>query len=112
MPIPSWLMPARGCVPASSHSSRELIMHDRKMNPTRHLATSLVASLMCLSLAAHAQESANADLDACVKEQQIVLTAKGAGMGALAGLGTALFSKNKDALKNAAIGALLSTILL
>jgi hypothetical protein len=75
------------------------------MNPTRHLATSLVASLMCLSLAAHAQESANADLDACVKEQQIVLTAKGAGMGALAGLGTALFSKNKDALKNAAIGA-------
>lgn len=80
-------------------------MHDRKMNPTRHLATSLVASLMCLSLAAHAQESANADLDACVKEQQIVLTAKGAGMGALAGLGTALFSKNKDALKNAAIGA-------
>ncbi len=81
-------------------------MHNRKTNTARQLAASAVASLMCLSLAAHAQESANADLDACVKEQQIALTAKGAGMGAIAGLGTALFSKNKgDALKNAAIGA-------
>lgn len=81
-------------------------MQNRKMNTARKLAASTVAALMCLSTVAHAQESANNDLDACVKEQQIALTAKGAGAGAIAGLGTALFSKNKnDALKNAAIGA-------
>lgn len=34
-----------------------------------------------------------------------MLTAKGAGAGAIAGLGASLFSNNKDALKNAAIGA-------
>ena len=80
-------------------------MHNPRTTTARRFATGLATSLLCLSLAAHAQESANADLDACVKEQQIVLTAKGAGMGALAGLGTALFSNNKDALKKAAIGA-------
>ncbi len=81
-------------------------MHKHKMNTLRQFATSTVTAMLCLSTAAYAQESANADLDACVKEQQIALTAKGAGVGAIAGLGTALFSKNKnDALKNAAIGA-------
>ena len=72
----------------------------------RTIPAALISSLLCLSFAAKAQESANADLDACVKEEQIALTVKGAGAGALAGLGAALFSGNKnDALKKAAIGA-------
>lgn len=81
-------------------------MHKNKMPLLRQFATIYVAGLLCLSVAAHAQESANTDLDSCVKEEQIALTAKGAGAGAIAGLGAAIFSKKKDdALKNAAIGA-------
>ncbi|TYC62190.1 hypothetical protein ETQ85_01155 [Zoogloea oleivorans] len=76
------------------------------MHTTQKIAAKAIAALLCLSTAAHAQESANTELDACVKEEQIMLTAKGAGAGVLAGLGAALFSNNKkDALKNAAIGA-------
>lgn len=81
-------------------------MQTLSANLTRKIAVPTIATLMLLSSVAHAQESANNDLDACVKQEQIALTAKGAGLGAAAGLGTALFSKNKkDALKNAAIGA-------
>lgn len=81
-------------------------MHNRKIHSPRRLATSVATALMLLSVSVHAQESANADLDACVKEQQIQLTAKGAATGAIAGLGAAMFSnKKEDALKKAAIGA-------
>ena len=76
------------------------------MHSTRQLATAVATALMFLSVSVHAQESANADLDACVKEQQIQLAAKGAATGAIAGLGAAMFSnKKEDALKKAAIGA-------
>lgn len=81
-------------------------MNKNKTPFLRRFSTGTLFGLLCLSFAAHAQESANTDLDACVKQEQIALTAKGAGAGAIAGLGAALFSKNgNDALKNAAIGA-------
>lgn len=70
--------------------------------------TVVVASLLLpvASTFSHAQESANADLDSCVVQEQTILTAKGAGMGIVAGLGAALFGKNKDdSIKKAAIGA-------
>lgn len=81
-------------------------MYDRKMKNMRQLTSSAIACLMCLSFAANSQESTNTDLDSCVHQQQIILTAKGAGVGAIAGLGASLFSNNKkDAVKGAAIGA-------
>lgn len=52
---------------------------------------------------AFAQESAYADLDACTKNEQIKLTAKGAAVGALAGFGGALFSGKKDKAGKAAL---------
>lgn len=74
----------------------------------RRFKTVVIASLL-LPLAStfgHAQESANADLDSCVLQEQTIATAKGAGMGVVAGLGAALFGKNKDdSIKKAAIGA-------
>ena len=80
----------------------------KKVIAYQKLATSSLVALLCLSTAAQAQESANPKLDACVKDEQIALTAKGAGLGAMAGLGASLFSSNKeDALKKAAIGAAL-----
>lgn len=81
-------------------------MKNIKINKFRQVFTGVAVVLMCVSTVVHAQESANADLDVCVKEQQIALTAKGAATGAALGLGAALFSQNKDnALKKAAIGA-------
>ena len=81
-------------------------MHKNTSPLLHQFAISTMAALLCLATAVHAQESANSELDACVKQEQIALTAKGAGAGAIAGLGAALFFKNKnDALKNAAIGA-------
>lgn len=63
-------------------------------------------SLMAVSGISKAQESAYADLDACTKDQQIKLTAKGAVTGLLAGFGGAfLAGKKDDAVKVAAIGA-------
>ena len=76
------------------------------MNNPRQLVPVTIATLLCLSVAAHAQESVYPDLDACVKDEQIALTAKGAGAGAIAGLAAALFSnKKQDPLKSAVIGA-------
>lgn len=73
------------------------------------IAVCTLLTTLCLTTFVHAQESANAELDACVRDEQITLTAKGAGLGALAGLGAALFSGNKNkedaAIKQAAIGA-------
>ena len=75
-------------------------------NSTKNFSLSSLVLALCLSTAVQAQESANAELDACTTSEQIATTAKGAGLGMLAGLGSALFSNNKDAaLKNAAIGA-------
>jgi hypothetical protein len=55
---------------------------------------------------AFAQESAYAELDACAKDEQIRLTAKGAALGMMTGLGGALFAGKKDqAAKAAVIGA-------
>ncbi|WP_313705966.1 hypothetical protein [Massilia sp.] len=67
----------------------------------------ILAVMTCVySVGALAQESAYADLDACTKDEQIRLTAKGAAIGLVTGLGGALFSGKKDkALKAAAIGA-------
>src|SRR5258708_2581865 len=64
------------------------------------------ASLLQLSANVQAQESANADLTSCVRNEQIVTTAKGAGAGAIAGL-SAMFvaHKSNDAVKGALIGA-------
>ncbi len=78
-----------------------------KIKSIRHSSMVALAALMCLtSIATHAQESVNPELDKCVKDEQIALTAKGAGMGALTGLGMGLLSGNKEeALKKAAAGA-------
>jgi hypothetical protein len=64
------------------------------------------ASLVQLSSNVYAQESANAELDSCVRNEQIVTTAKGVGAGAIAGL-SAMFvaHKSNDAVKGALIGA-------
>jgi hypothetical protein len=60
-----------------------------------------LSSILC-----HAQESATSELDSCVVQEQVISTAKGAGLGVVAGLGAALFGKNKDdSIKKAAIGA-------
>jgi hypothetical protein len=78
-----------------------------KIKSIRYSSMAALAALMCLNSAVtHAQESANPELDKCVKDEQMALTAKGAGIGAIAGLGSALLSGNKeDALKKAAAGA-------
>lgn len=66
----------------------------------------IAAASLSLPGISHAQESAYADLNACTKDQQIKMTAKGALTGALAGFGGALLSgKKDDALKVAAVGA-------
>lgn len=79
-----------------------------KIKSIRQSSTVALIALMCLTSAAtRAQESANAELDQCAKDEQIALTAKGAGIGAIAGLGSALFSggNKEDALKKATAGA-------
>jgi len=79
---------------------------------TRSFKTVVVASLLfpLASTFSYGQESANADLDSCVTQEQTILTAKGAGMGLVAGLGAAFFGKNKDdSVKKAAIGAAVGT---
>jgi len=66
----------------------------------------LAAVLQLCTTSVSAQESAYADLDACTKNEQIKLTAKGAMIGALAGLGGAFLSGKKDkALKATLVGA-------
>lgn len=69
------------------------------------------AITLFLSGASSAQESAYADLDACTKNEQIKLTAKGAMTGAITGLGAALFSGKKDkAVQAAAVGAVVGGV--
>jgi len=81
-------------------------MQTLKAKLARKIVGTSTSALLFLSLTAHAQESVNAELDSCVKGQQISLTGKGMVMGALTGLGAALLgNKKNDALKEAAIGA-------
>lgn len=72
-------------------------------------ATAIAAvatGLLLLSTLAWAQESANDELNSCVKKEQLLTTAKGAGIGALTGLTAMLVSHKKDdAVKGAVIGA-------
>jgi len=72
----------------------------------RARAVLFAAMTTMYSAGALAQESAYAELDACAKDEQIRLTAKGAAIGLMTGLGGAMFSGKKDkAVKAAAIGA-------
>ncbi|GAB2873429.1 hypothetical protein GCM10027093_06230 [Paraburkholderia jirisanensis] len=65
-----------------------------------------VTGMLFLTSGAYAQESANDDLNSCVRKEQILTTAKGAGIGALTGLTAMLAThKKEDALKGAVIGA-------
>ncbi len=71
----------------------------------------LVLSAFISSMIFHATVEAQVAIgdearNACVKDEMIALTVKGAGLGAMAGLGSALFgNKKEDALKKAAAGA-------
>ncbi|MEM5340573.1 hypothetical protein [Paraburkholderia azotifigens] len=62
--------------------------------------------MMFLATQVSAQESATDDLNSCVRKEQILTTAKGAGIGAVTGFAAMLVSNKKnDALKGAAVGA-------
>lgn len=52
--------------------------------------------LLALPLAAGAQESVNAQLDACIREQQRAASVKGAALGALGKLGSALLARRQE----------------
>ncbi|CAN0621682.1 conserved membrane protein of unknown function [Burkholderia multivorans] len=80
-------------------------MKNNKQWQVAVLATVATGTLF-LASGAYAQESANDDLNSCVRKEQIVTTAKGAGIGALTGLAAMLVSNKKDdAVKGALIGA-------
>lgn len=69
----------------------------------------LVAAILASVIGApRAQESVNAALDECVRKEQVKMTAKGAALGALAGLLKSAVSDNQkggDVAKNMAVGA-------
>jgi hypothetical protein len=68
--------------------------------------SAVAAGMLILATGVKAQESANDDLNSCVRKEQIVTTAKGAGIGALTGLAAMLVSNKKDdAVKGAVVGA-------
>ncbi|RQW26593.1 hypothetical protein EHS17_09370 [Rhodobacteraceae bacterium CH30] len=69
-------------------------------------AVCLCLSVMTLSGQLYAAESAYEDLNSCAIKEQVIMTAKGAGIGALTGFGAALLSgKKDDMVKGALIGA-------
>ncbi len=80
------------------------------MNP-HHLSASklfllIPTAFLYLSGAASAQESVIEAQNACVRDEQVSSTVKGAGVGLITGLGAGLLSGKKDnAVKGAAIGA-------
>lgn len=79
---------------------------NRKKNMTAMASATIATVLLLAAFNASAQESANDDLNACVKQEQIVTTAKGVGIGALTGLTAMLVTHKKDdAVKGALIGA-------
>lgn len=73
----------------------------------RNFVLSTFIGALIFSTSVHAQVAVSDEArDACVKDEMIVLTAKGAGLGVVAGLGAALFSsKKEDTLKKAVVGA-------
>ncbi|WP_157187678.1 glycine zipper family protein [Paraburkholderia dioscoreae] len=87
-----------------------LKIQSKMMTRKKHLKTAVcmtvATGLLFVGFSANAQESANDDLNSCVKHEQIVSTAKGVGIGALTGLTAMLVSHKKDdAVKGALIGA-------
>jgi hypothetical protein len=71
----------------------------------------VATGMMGLTSGAYAQESANDDLNSCVRKEQIVTTAKGAGIGALTGFAAMLVSNKKDdAVKGALVGAVVGGV--
>ncbi|MDR5770099.1 MULTISPECIES: DUF4998 domain-containing protein [unclassified Caballeronia] len=79
-------------------------MINKKMRARGCIAVAV--GMLFMSTGAFAQESAYDDLNSCVKKEQVLTTAKGAGLGALAGLSAMLVAhKKEDAGKAALIGA-------
>lgn len=62
----------------------------------RTAAQRLLLGLALLPPTALAQESINPQLDACIREQQRAASVKGAALGALGKLGSALFSRREE----------------
>jgi hypothetical protein len=88
------------------------MLQTRKKNMTNKLKMRVAATvaaatgMMFLATQVSAQESATDDLNSCVRKEQILTTAKGAGIGAVTGFAAMLVSNKKnDALKGAAVGA-------
>ena len=79
-------------------------MNKRKIRGATGVA--IVCGLLFVASGVQAQESADAALNSCVKKEQVLSTAKGVGLGAIAGIG-AMFAvhKTQDAGKAALIGA-------
>lgn len=69
----------------------------------KNFAACSLAGLLSLATVVQAQESANPELDACVKQEMIALTVKGAGLGAIAAFGAAMLSGKKDDTANTAL---------
>ncbi|WLE62628.1 glycine zipper family protein [Burkholderia plantarii] len=73
---------------------------------TAAVCLTVAAGLLLSSSGALAQESANGDLNSCVKKEQVLTTVKGVGIGALAGVSAMFIAhKSQDAGKAALIGA-------
>ncbi|NPT33732.1 hypothetical protein [Paraburkholderia xenovorans] len=84
----------------------QLKMMTRKKHMKAAVCATVATGLLFIGSGADAQESANDDLNSCVRHEQIVSTAKGVGIGALTGLTAMLVSHKKDdAVKGALIGA-------
>lgn len=76
------------------------------MNKRSAATVAVISGMMFAASQAFAQESANDDLNSCVRKEQILTTAKGAGIGALTGFAAMLVSNKKnDAVKGAVVGA-------
>lgn len=80
-----------------------------RIKPFSPLVCAAVVGSQFFCSMAYAQESVKAQLDSCIQKEQMLLTGKGAAVGALAGLGASLFAKKEDKkidpLKAAALGA-------
>jgi hypothetical protein len=75
------------------------------MNDGARAMTVLAMGTLFFSTVVYGQESANDELNSCVKKEEIITTAKGAGIGALTGLTAMFATKKNDAAKGALIGA-------
>jgi hypothetical protein len=96
------------CETATKHKTKTKTKTGKYMNALRFAKLATIVAIVCQAYVgqAMAQESAYADLDACTRNEQIKLTAKGALTGALAGYGGALLTGNKDKAKKAALAGL------